>query len=105
MAEPGDSSDWTSLTRRLAGDSTTPVTPEKEGRAGMIVGIVLGISVLSAAGATAAVLVNMLLISSFPNAAWLEPGIGYRNAFLITAIVLLVRALFVAATAAGRNSK
>jgi len=71
----------------------------------MIVGIVLGISVLSAAGAIAAVLVNMLLISSFPNAAWLEPGIGYRNAFLITAIMLLVRAVFAAAAIAGRNSK
>ena len=80
------------IINRMTGSQ--PVTVKKPSKLGALFGVIMATSIISAIGGTILMFMNNILASSFPNADFLQPGIGFINAYKFFFLVLVLKIIF-----------
>ena len=81
-----------------------PMKVKKQSRSGALFGVIMGASIISAIGGTILMFLNNILVNSFPSADFLQPGIGFIDAYKFFFLVLVLKIIFISLNNIQKNS-
>lgn len=83
---------------------TEGIPMKQESKLSSLFGVVMGASIISGIGGVALMLINMILISAFPDLTVFTPGLGFLDGYKLFFLILLLKMIFTALSNVQKNS-
>tara|TARA_B100001996_G_C18411766_1_gene497184 strand:+ start:326 stop:625 length:300 start_codon:yes stop_codon:yes gene_type:complete len=90
------------IINRMTGNP--PMQVKRQSKSGALFGVIMGASIISAIGGTILMFMNNIVAGAFPNADWLQPGIGFIDAYKFFFLFLVLKTIFVSLSNVQKNS-